>query len=116
MPRPPPASVDHVAVARLDAIATNRATVAQAGGIAVALFVVDGQVHAIDDSCLRCGASLGAGERRDGRAICVRCGWVYDIATGAVEGVPALRVRRYDVDIDDAVVRIAIPLRVHEAD
>lgn len=116
MQRPEPAPIPRLAVARRDALRGGRATVALPGGPTIALFVVDGRVHAIDDGCLRCGESLGAGERVGSLVICTGCGWVYDILTGAVEGVPALRLERFDVSVEDAEVRVALPAPFDDPD
>lgn len=106
----------YVAVSRRAALATRRASVVRCDGFAIALFVVDGAVHALDDQCLRCSGSLGAGAQVRGLAICAGCGWVYDLATGAVEGVPGLRTERFEVRIDGPDVRIALPWRSGESD
>ena len=111
-----PTSARFVRVARRAGLESRRATVVRSDGYAIALFLVAGVVHALDDQCLRCGASLGAGELVRGLAICTGCGWVYDLATGAVEGVPGLRTERFEVRIDGPDVRIALPWRSGESD
>ncbi|MCC6195739.1 MAG: hypothetical protein IT518_14850 [Burkholderiales bacterium] len=105
MPEDHPCAV----VIRRDRIVAGRGTVVHAAGANVTLFLIDGIVHAIDDACLRCGESLGAGRVAAGLAICTGCGWAYDIASGAVQGVPALCVERYAVRVDDANVFAALP-------
>jgi nitrite reductase/ring-hydroxylating ferredoxin subunit len=47
-------------------------TVVRAADNAVAIFNVDGKLFAIDDWCLRCGASLASGALRGRRVICSR--------------------------------------------
>lgn len=106
----------YVPVVRRAALERQRATVVRRDGVAIALFAVDGVVHALEDQCLRCSGSLGAGAQVRGLAICAGCGWVYDLATGAVEGVPGLRTERFEVRIDGPDVRIALPWRSGESD
>lgn len=110
MRTPSPKQLPVVALRR-DRIAAGRATVAGSADARVAIFAVDGALHAIDDACLRCGASLGAGAQTAGLAICTGCGWVYDIVTGAVEGVPALCTGRYSVEVEGDTVRVRLPAR-----
>ena len=58
----------------------------------IAIFEVDGTVHAIEDGCLRCGSSLTTGALEGAVVTCRVCGWKYDIASGGLVGLPALRV------------------------
>jgi 3-phenylpropionate/trans-cinnamate dioxygenase ferredoxin component len=58
----------------------------------IAVFEVDGTVRAIEDGCLRCGSSLATGKLDGAVVTCRVCGWRYDIASGCLVGLPALRV------------------------
>ena len=58
----------------------------------IAIFEVDGNVRAIEDGCLRCGSSLTTGKLDGAVVTCRVCGWQYDIASGCLVGLPALRV------------------------
>jgi len=73
----------------------------------VALFNVGGHLFALDDACVRCGSSLSAGTITDTDVACARCGWRYDIATGNVEGVPALCTETFAVTIVGSHVLLA---------
>lgn len=101
---------DLVEVAALSDCASEYAYVVIVAGEAVALFYIDGRVFAIGDSCLRCGASIGAGTLHGREAKCSRCDWRYDVTTGAVGGIPALRADTFDVQIVDGAVMLARPL------
>lgn len=74
----------------------DSAVLVRIGATAIAIFDVDGALQAIDDACMRCGASLMTGVRHAARMTC-RCGWVYDLVTGAVEALPALRQDKFPV-------------------
>lgn len=100
-----------VVTIRRDRVGAGRTAVTVSNGVKIAIFTVGGDFHALDDACLRCGASLGAGEQTAGLAICTDCGWVYDIVSGAVEGVPALRTGHYAVEVAGDNVRITLPAR-----
>lgn len=58
----------------------------------IAIFEVGGTVHAIEDGCLRCGSSLTLGTLEGAVVTCRVCGWQYDVATGGLVGLSALRL------------------------
>ncbi|MDT4789670.1 Naphthalene 1,2-dioxygenase system, ferredoxin component [compost metagenome] len=80
----------------------------QAGGADIALFNVDGQIYAIDDSCPHSGASLLFG-KLEGRLVqCPAHGLRFDLATGCMRG-GGMKVRAYPVEVVEGRVRIALP-------
>jgi nitrite reductase/ring-hydroxylating ferredoxin subunit len=85
-----------ITVALTEPFAPETVVLVKVGPAGIAVFNLDGVLHAIEDPCMRCGASLAAGTRRAGRVEC-GCGWTYDIASGAVDGLPKLRLQKFDV-------------------
>ncbi|CAI8859013.1 (2Fe-2S)-binding protein [Pseudomonas sp. IT-P253] len=88
----------------------------QAGGRALvefddkslALFNVDGQLFAIDDSCPHQGASL-CGGRLEGRVIqCCAHGLRFDLSSGYLLNSTALKVANYPVEVIDGHAFIVI--------
>ena len=76
----------------------------RAGDRDIALFNVDGNVYAVDDSCPHAGASLAFG-RLEGRTIhCRAHGLKFDLATGLMPGVPDVCVASYAVSVEDGVI------------
>lgn len=67
---------------RLDALEPERGRTVAVGGRRIALFLVDGTVHAVDNQCLHTGGPLADGAVIDGCVMCPWHGWVYDLATG----------------------------------
>ena len=63
----------------------------------IALFEVRGTVYAIEDGCLRCGSSLVAGTLDGVVVTCVACGWRYDVSSGCMVGLQALRLATFPV-------------------
>lgn len=64
----------------------------------LALFNVDGELYAVDDSCPHQGASL-AGGRLDGRVIqCCAHGLRFDLTTGYMLNSNKVRVAQYSVE------------------
>lgn len=76
-------------------------------GKAVALFNVEGNFYAIDDTCLHRGGPLGEGELDGKIAICPWHGWRWDITTGVNQLNPAVSVKRYDVKVEGDDVLVA---------
>jgi nitrite reductase/ring-hydroxylating ferredoxin subunit len=74
----------------------------------IALFNVDGIVYAIDGACVRCGAPLAEGTRVDNHVSCPGCHWEYDVRTGAVRAVPALRTHTFGVTVVGSEVLVKI--------
>ena len=65
----------------------------------VALFAVADAVYAIEDGCLRCGSTLVTGAFEGHVVTCPVCGWRYDVAQGCFVGLPALRIRTFEVHV-----------------
>lgn len=70
----------------------------------------DGELGAIDNVCTHDGGILGEGEL-DGRAVeCPRHGARFDLLTGQVLQLPAVRsVRGYPVTVEDGRVSVVLP-------
>ena len=98
---------DCVAGPRVGELTGGRTVVVDTPVGAVALFAIAEALFAIDDPCIRCGASLGAGNVQSTIVTCAGCGWRYDIPTGQVKNVPALRAHVYDVSIVDGRVMVS---------
>jgi nitrite reductase/ring-hydroxylating ferredoxin subunit len=98
---------DFVEVSCLDRIAPGAATVVAGADGPIALFNVDGRVFAVDDSCVRCGSSLAAGALDGNHVSCPGCDWRYDVATGCVNGIPALQIDTFEVRVVDSRVMVA---------
>ena len=76
-------------------------------GVAVALFNLDGQIYALSDFCVRCGASLALGLVAGTHVSCRQCSWRYDIISGRLIELPALATEQFEVRIDDGHVLVA---------
>lgn len=77
-------------------------------GRCLALFNVEGQLYAIDDSCPHQGASL-CGGRLDGRVIqCCAHGLRFDLNSGYLLNSTQLKVANYPVEVVDGRAYIVI--------
>ena len=99
---------EFVEVALLEQIALGSSIVVDVAGKSVALFNVEGQVYAIDDSCMHQGASLAAG-KLDGKIVTCRAhGLKFDVTTGFVGGSPGFGVASHAVQIVDGKISVAV--------
>jgi nitrite reductase/ring-hydroxylating ferredoxin subunit len=65
--------------------------------LAIALANVDGQIHAIDNTCPHAGGPIGDGTVRGTSAVCPYHGWAFDLSTGICELNEAVSVTVYEV-------------------
>ena len=91
-------------IARLAQIAPGTVTAVTIADATIALFNRDGTVTALDDACVRCGHSLAAGRFEANTICCSGCDWCYDVSSGCVSGVPALRTEKFKVVVVDGDV------------
>lgn len=68
-----------------------------AEGTRIAVFNVDGEFHAISDTCVHVGASLGEGWLRDDFVSCPLHGWRFNVKTGVSDMHQDICVEKYDI-------------------
>lgn len=76
-----------------------------AGNI-VALFNVDGELHALDGICPHQGGPLGQGALHGCIVSCPWHGWEYDVTDGQHQSIPALKHTSIQVRNVDGVVQL----------
>jgi 3-phenylpropionate/trans-cinnamate dioxygenase ferredoxin component len=99
---------DFVEAARLDQVPPGKSTSVKVGGKDVALFNVDGTVHAMDDTCPHAGSSLGMG-KLDGKIVTCRAhGMKFDVTTGCFAVGSGFGVASYPVKVVDGKILVAV--------
>jgi len=93
-------------VGTIDQIPRGSGRTCHVDDVSVAVFRDGERWFAVDDACLRCGASLVRGTL-DGSHVTCACGWRYDLVRGCVPQVPGLWIDRYAVKVVDAHVCVA---------
>ena len=102
-------------VAKLSDLNRDSGFCAKIGEIEIALFVVDGEVHAMENACPHAGEPLCNGAVRSGVVTCPAHGWKFDVRTGFkpedADGwpIPCFRVI---VDGDDVWVDLEDPVNL----
>jgi nitrite reductase/ring-hydroxylating ferredoxin subunit len=92
----------------LDRIPPGKSTTVDIDGKTVALFNVDGTIHAISDACLHAGQSLGYGVFEGKVVRCRGHGWRFDVTTGLVVGVPGAGVPCYSAKVENGRILVAL--------
>jgi 3-phenylpropionate/trans-cinnamate dioxygenase ferredoxin component len=101
--------VQTFAVARVDEIPEGKVKVVVADGRQIALCNYGGTIYAIDDVCTHDRGPLGQGELIGREIECPRHGARFDVSTGAVTRLPAVRpVRTYPVQIADGQISVEV--------
>ncbi|MCG3178851.1 MAG: Assimilatory nitrite reductase [NAD(P)H] small subunit [Phycisphaerae bacterium] len=70
----------------------------------LAVFLIDGEVHVIENACPHMGGNLSAGQVHRGAVTCPQHNWPFDLATGRCPDSPDVTVRRFDAEIRSGVV------------
>jgi len=73
-----------------------------------ALFNIDGQFFAIENTCPHRGGPLGAGTLKDGTVFCPLHGWQFEVKTGLCLTRADLPVKSYPTQVHNGQVQICI--------
>ena len=96
-----------VQVARVEELPPGSRRVVDVDGVAVAVFNLDGDYCAIEDTCSHDGGELASGEWVGEEIVCPRHGARFNLRTGAVTAPPAYSaVAVFPVRIADGWVEV----------
>jgi nitrite reductase (NADH) small subunit len=90
-----------------DLPANNEVKEMKAGDKTICVANVDGQICAMENTCLHMGGPLGEGVIEGGKVICPWHGWAWDPKTGQ-SGPPDAKVVVYRVKIEGGEVLVEI--------
>lgn len=85
----------------------ERTTVMTDMGI-VAVFNLDGTLHAIDDLCPHMQESLAGGHVDGCIVTCGLHGWRFDVRTGQSPDYEEIKVDRFSVEVEDGMVYVLL--------
>jgi 3-phenylpropionate/trans-cinnamate dioxygenase ferredoxin subunit len=101
---------DFIRVAATSDIPPGRVKVVVVGDRRIALCNVDGQFYAIDDLCTHDGGPLDQGELAGDVIECPRHGARFDVRTGKVLALPAVKpLNTYPLRVEGSEIRLALP-------
>jgi len=98
----------YIKVAKVSEMPPGAAREFHANGYVIALFNVDGQFHALDNTCLHRGGPLGQGALEGDIVTCPWHGWQYNVKSGESVFNEDIRVKTYEVKVegDDIVIGV----------
>lgn len=100
---------DFVKVAKVSEVPSGTARCVSVNGSKIALFNIEGEFYAIDDTCSHAEASLSEGAIDGDRVECPKHGACFNIKTGEALSFPAFTpVATYEVKIDDEDILISV--------
>ena len=101
---------DFVKVANTSDLPPGQATVVEISGRTIAVFNVDGQFYALDNTCAHRGGPLGEGfvDRNNLTVQCPWHGWLYSLATGASPIDAMAKVEKFDVKVEEGDVKVTL--------
>lgn len=82
--------------------------VVNVNGTDVALFNVEGEFYAINNTCLHKGGPLGEGFLEDDVVTCPWHGWRYNVKTGQNVVIPSAKVETYQVKVENDDVLVSL--------
>ena len=97
-----------IRVASTSDLKSGENKVVNVNGIDVALFNIDGEFFATNNTCLHRGGPLGEGFLEGDVVTCPWHGWRYDVKTGANVTIPSAKVATYQVKIEDNNILVAV--------
>lgn len=99
---------EFVKVAKKSEIPDDCGKLVQAKGLSIALFKVDGGVHAIASTCPHQGGPLDEGGLDGSIVTCPWHGWDFDVKTGACSFNPSIKTQTFRVkeEGDDVCVEV----------
>lgn len=98
---------DWHAVARLDDLRARKKKAVAVGDTTVALFYIDDEVYALDDTCIHEQRQLSKGALLFGKVVCPGHQWRFDPATGEPEDQDGCQPT-YAVKIEDGMVHVSL--------
>jgi len=100
--------MDSIEICSLEDIPPGNCRAVRAMALDIALFNVEGTVHALENACLHAGAALSGGSFCGRTVTCPAHGWRYDVTTGALKVAPEKVLRTFPVLIADGKVLLQI--------
>ncbi|HZD10210.1 MAG TPA: Rieske (2Fe-2S) protein [Candidatus Binatia bacterium] len=103
-------SSEFIPVATTDSLQESKCSVVRANGHTIALFLHEGEIHAVDNRCPHMGFPLDRGTVSDGILTCHWHHARFDLASGGTFDPWADDVRAYPVEVRDGTVFVDVSL------
>jgi nitrite reductase/ring-hydroxylating ferredoxin subunit len=101
---------EFIKVANTSDLPVGQTAIVEVGGRIIALFNVNGEFFALDNTCMHRGGPLGEGFV-DPRNLTVQCpwhGWIYSLTTGLSVFDSMAKVEKFEVIVEGEELKIAL--------
>jgi len=102
-----PAETTFVTVGKIDEISEGEGKAFDVNDRSIAVFLIDGELHAIEDQCPHMGAALSAGHLEGCQVSCPWHAWRFDVRDGAWCDNPQVKIDAFETRIVDGEIQIA---------
>ena len=99
---------DFTKVAKITDVPEGEGRVFHARGMEVAVFHLEGQFHALDNTCIHRGGPLGDGICAGATVTCPWHGWQFDIVSGKCVNMPGEGVATYETRVEGEDVQVKL--------
>lgn len=99
---------EYLSLAKTDDVPVGEGRTFVAGSKQIAVFNVNGEFHAIDNTCVHQGGPLGEGFLEGTMVTCPWHAWRYDVTTGECSFNPGARVDSYTVRVENGEIQVAV--------
>lgn len=96
-----------VKVANKSEVASGSGKLVDVNGKEIAIFNMNGNFHAIDNTCPHRGGSLSEGSLDGNVVSCPWHGWQFDITSGSCLTDPAAQQNKYEVKVEGEDILIS---------
>ena len=99
---------EFVTVAQTKDLEPGQRKIVEVNGRAIALFNIDGNFYALDNTCLHMGGPVGEGYVEGNVVTCPWHGWQYNVETGETEFEPDQKLQTFEVKVEGEEVKIGL--------
>jgi nitrite reductase/ring-hydroxylating ferredoxin subunit len=85
----------------LDELTPGEGKYVEIGGFGLAVFLDDGAVHVMDNTCPHAGGNMAGGYVEEGCAVCPWHHWAFRLDNGQLRDMPGVMIRTYPVRLFD---------------
>jgi nitrite reductase (NADH) small subunit len=85
-----------VSLCQLDELKEDEGRFVQIDGFQLAVFLHEGHVYAVDNTCPHAGGSLSGGYIENGCVVCPWHHWAYRLESGELSDRPLVKIRTYE--------------------
>ena len=95
-------------VGKIQDVENGKSLILDLSGKRVALFKIEDQFYAIENTCPHRGGPLGEGEVGGMQVTCPWHAWTFDLKTGSCVNIPGNKIKTFPVKIEKEEILIEV--------